>query len=600
MTLTSLVEILLDTKSLKKALKGAHFPIPYEIYIEKDLIATLLSVLLCVIAYLVLVLLGIDINPISFLPQPISYVLVACAVALGIFLGIWYYPELVARGRKTRIDLDLPYAITYMEALSGTVNLYTLFRSVYEAEDLYGEVSRECGMIVRDVELFGEDLMSAMRHLQEYTPSENFSDLLNDLALVSRSGGNLTSFFDSRSASFRELAKQELESCLGLMEMMAEIYVTAFVAGPIAMIIMLVAQNISGHNQMQSLMLMMYIGLPIGAAIMIVILYILLPPDNLDISRSEQCNSEFSDEHILTDIREETDTDFIKKLDSRKNLLKIKENLKHPFKFYISDYQNGIVAGCILMAVLTLFWFNGMLVSVFPSFTFEVYICLLIILFMLPIMIAYEARKIYANNVEAQLPELLRDIADMKDVGMTLQSAITIISSSKVGVLSSELKIVSEDLKLGASTSNALVRMEERIGLVTVKRAISLVVRASEVTDQLREILTIAISDLEHYLKMKSQRMNVSFLYIAVIYLSIGIYLYSAYQLNVSFISSFNSFNINFDLNANQADMFHIAIILGTFSGLMAGQLSSNNLLSGFKHSIVFLVASIVLFVYII
>ncbi|WP_245618776.1 hypothetical protein [Methanogenium cariaci] len=142
--------------------------------------------------------------------------------------------------------------------------------------------------------------------------------------------------------------------------------------------------------------------------------------------------------------------------------------------------------------------------------------------------------------------------------------------------------------------------MEERIGLVTVKRVISLVVRASEVTDHLREILTIAISDLEHYLKMKNERMNVSFVYIAVIYLSYGIYLYCAYQLNVSFISSFDTFNINFDLTGNLTDMFHIAIILGTFSGIMAGQLSSNNILSGFKHSIVFLVASIVLFVYII
>ncbi|WP_245618774.1 hypothetical protein [Methanogenium cariaci] len=46
--------------------------------------------------------------------------------------------------------------------------------------------------------------------------------------------------------------------------MMAEIYVTAFVAGPIAVIIMLVAQNMSGHNQMQSVMPLMYIGLPIG------------------------------------------------------------------------------------------------------------------------------------------------------------------------------------------------------------------------------------------------------------------------------------------------------------------------------------------------
>ena len=70
--------------------------------------------------------------------------------------------------------MDLPYAITYMQALSSTIVLYDIFRSVYEAEDLYGEVSRECGIIVRDVELFGEDLLSAMSDVIAITPSDKF------------------------------------------------------------------------------------------------------------------------------------------------------------------------------------------------------------------------------------------------------------------------------------------------------------------------------------------------------------------------------------------------------------------------------------------
>jgi flagellar protein FlaJ len=45
--------------------------------------------------------------------------------------------------------------------------------------------------------------------------------------------------------------------------------------------------------------------------------------------------------------------------------------------------------------------------------------------------------------------------------------------------------------------------------------------------------------------------------------------------------------------------MFRIAIILGLFSGIMAGQLSAANIMAGFKHSVLFLVASVVLFVYV-
>ncbi|WP_245618775.1 hypothetical protein [Methanogenium cariaci] len=191
---------------------------------------------------------------------------------------------------------------------------------------------------------------------------------------------------------------------------------------------------------------------------MITILYILLPPDNLDITRSEKRDSEFSDDVLLEETGEETDPDFIKKIESRKQWLRFVEILRHPFRYFISDYQNGMVAGCMLALITTLFWMNGTLAVVFPSFTFEIFICLVIILFMLPILIAYEARKIYVNNVERQLPEFLREIADMKDVGMTLQGgAIGMVSNSKLGVLSSELKIVSEDLKWGGQAHQVLL-----------------------------------------------------------------------------------------------------------------------------------------------
>jgi flagellar protein FlaJ len=188
----------------------------------------------------------------------------------------------------------------------------------------------------------------------------------------------------------------------------------------------------------------------------------------------------------------------------------------------------------------------------------------------------------------------------MRDIGMTLQGAIFMISNTRMGVLSHEIKVAAEELRFGSSVSSALVRMEERIGLVSVKRAISLLVRASEVTDYIREILTIAINDLQHYIKMKAKRLNVSFVYLAVIYLSFGIYLYSAYQLNVAFISSFSAYDVAFDISANVREMLHVGIILGFFSGIMAGQLSSNSILAGFKHVCLMLAATVILFVYII
>lgn len=596
----SVIDRFFDLQRLDKSLKGAHFPITTTIYIQYAVILTLLAAWGYLLFELLLMAFGIEFNLLPFLPAAVTHILLFCLLAPAVFFGTLYYPALIARGRKTRIDLDLPYAVTYMEALSTTVTLYSLFRHVFEAEALYGEVSRECGMIVRDVEIFGEDLPTAMRRLQEVTPSENFADLLNDLALVYRTGGNMKDFFDSRSDSYREIAKQELEATLQIMEMLAEVYVTVFVAGPIAISIMLVAQNLSGHGgQMAGMMPLMYLGLPLGAIIFIFILYVLLPPDNIEISHGQTKETEFDNEIIEHVPEKEYDPRFLKKIEARKQRLKAEDILRHPFRYFISDYSIGLLFGMILAVLIVFLYLTGRFAETFPSLTLEVFICVTIIALILPLMVAYEARRYYINRVEAQMPEFLRDIADMKDVGMTLQSAIAIVSTSKLGVLSSELRIVSEEVKWGASTSSALVRMEERIGLVSVKRAISLIVKASEITDQLREILTIAISDLDHYLKMKNKRFNVSFVYLAVIYLSFGIYLYCSYQLNDAFVASFADMDVKFDITSNIRDMFRVAIIIGGFSGLMAGQLSSNNLMSGLKHTILFLVVAIVVYVYV-
>jgi len=582
------------------SLLSAHIPIPAARYLQYGLIVALLTGFLYILAVLLFSIFGVEVNILPFLPYGVTVLIGFIAVVALLLLGVYLYPRLLAEGRRARIEVDLPHAVTYMQALSSTLTLYAIFRAVYEAGDLYGEVSKECGLIVRDVEVFGLDLLTAMRNVQEVTPSANFKELINDLTLVYRSGGNLTTFFNSKSETYRELARQEQEALLQILEMIAEVYVTAFVAGPIAIIIILVAQNLTGQSQLAGIMPLMYLGLPLGAICLIFILYVLLPPDNLDVTRREVRDSEFGADILDPAAEGEPDEKFLKNLESRKRWLRILEILRHPVAFYISDYTVGAVIGTGLLCALFLSYRFGSFGSVFPTYTFEVFLCLAVIVTVIPVMIAYEIRRRYVMKVEAQLPIFLAEIADMRDVGMTLQGAIFMISNTKMGVLSREVQIAAEELRLGSSVSGALVRMEERIGLVSVKRAISLLVRASEVTDYIREILSIAINDLQHYIKMKTKRLNASFVYLAVIYLSFGIYLYSAYQLNVAFISSFSAYNVTFDISSNIREMLHVGIILGFFSGIMAGQLSSNSVLAGLKHVCVMLAATVILFAYII
>lgn len=592
------IDRFLFNQKLEHQLRCAHIRLPVDQYLMLTVLVTMFIAIMVTMTGIMLSVLNLFPVKLFLFPDFLTAAIMGILIAAIAFVCIYFYPVLAAQGRKNKIEQDLPYAVTYMQSLSSTMTLYSIFRSVYEAADLYGEVSKECGLIVRDVELFGLDLITAVENTIDVTPSENFKELLNDLSLIYRSGGSLTNFFAAKSDSYREFSRQQMESLLQFLEMIAEVYVTAFVAGPIAICIMLVAQNLSGQSTLGNLMPIMLICLPIGAMILVAILFILLPPDNLSISKSKKASSEFGSDLLKQGTQ--ADTAFIKQINKRKQSLRLAYILKHPVKFFISDYSIPTVLGVLLLLIVIAAWMNGTLQKIFPSFTVEVLICIAIIAFIIPLMAAYEIRKRYVTKIERELPGFLREISDMRDIGMTLQSAVFMLSDNKTGVLSSEIEIVSTELKSGAQLSDSLVRMEERIGLVSVKRAISLLVKASEITDYIREILAIAIADLEHYVKMRGKRTSVSFVYLAVIYLSFGIYLYCAYQMNVAFISSFAAYDLTFDLTANKGDMFHLGIILAFFSGIMAGQMSSNNILAGLKHVIILLAATIITFVYII
>ena len=589
---------------LRKSLRAAHMPVTLENYLHSihlNLAASLAIYCVLVIFFSVS---GFTLNLGPFTTSdPIFWLLLFCVLVPGIYVIQIYHPAIVAQGRKSKIELDLPYAISFMQALSTTMPPFEMIRKVYEEQDMFGEVSKEFGVIVRNVEVFGDDLITAMRDLQHVTPSNNLRDFLNDLGIVFDSGGDVSSYLAAKTDFYREQAKRELELVLKTIEIMAEVYVSAFVAGPIALIIMIVAQGMTNQSSMDWVLPLMYIAIPAGAIVMIWLLSIMLPPENLEVTHKEIAEYDFGSsipEKAAEDSPEKTRDDeaFFKRIKAQKERNRIYNIIRHPLRAYITTYDYGIIAGGLIDAVFVLFWMMGVFDPIFPHNVFESVICLLIIGFMAPVAVAYEGRRWYVRNVEAHLPEFLRELSDMKDIGLTIQDAIHRISGAKLGLLSSELSSASRDISAGTNVNAALVRMEERIGLVSVKRAISLLVRASEITTNLRQIFMIAISDFEHYLKLKSERENTTIVYVMIIYLSFGIYLYTAYQLNVPFLASFKGQNVTMDIAGNTTDMFRIGIILGAFSGIMAGQFSSNSILAGFKHSILLLLAAMIMFVF--
>ena len=568
-------------------------PVTAEDYLRKIQVNFTGSVLFAVILLIFFIFSGFELNILSVTTSdPIFWILLFVRIVPGQYLLQMYYRQIVAQGRKSRIDLDMPYAISYMQALSTTMPPYEMIRKIHEEHDMFGEISKEFGMIVRDVELFGDDLIAAMKNLQRMTPSPHLRDFLNDLAIVFDSGGNVTTYFGAKTEYYRDQAKQELEMVLKTIEIMAEVYVTAFVAGPIALIIMIVAQGMTNNSQMEWILPMMYIGYsgrcdrpdldPLHDA---------SPGEPRDFSAVRPSNMISRD--LSRSILLKRHPDQMMKMQSSTNGWQQTSGITifsaccatrcgHTFRS--TDY--GLAAGILVVGIMSCSGSSGASIPFSRKYIRSRH---------MP-----DDHRIHGTDCPcirgAAVVRAEHRIPSPGILTGTFRYERYRDHPARGNPADLECKTGGAEFgtfpcltgyRVGAYVKSALVRMEERIGLVSVKRAISLLVRASEITTNLQQIFIIAITDFEHYLKLKRERANTTIIYVMIIYLSFGIYLYTAYQLNVPFLASFQNQNVPLDIAGNVTDMFRIGIILGTFSGIMAGQFSSNSILCGFKHSIV-------------
>ena len=169
------------------------------------------------------------------------------------------FPALEKNNRKIKINLTLHNAVAYMYAMRrGGAQMMTIFRSLSDRANIYGEVALEFRQIVRDADFFGYDVVSAIRHLSETTPSEKLKDFLEDLLSVIESGGDMAEFLSMRVRLYQEEARFEQKQFLNVLSIVAESYVTLFVAGPLFLIIIMVVMGMMGGSAVLQLALVTY------------------------------------------------------------------------------------------------------------------------------------------------------------------------------------------------------------------------------------------------------------------------------------------------------------------------------------------------------
>jgi archaeal flagellar protein FlaJ len=548
---------------------------------------------------------------------PAAYVqaiIVFLSFIIGTLIGysvLVRLPALEKNNRKIKINLTLHNAVAYMYAMRrGGAQLMTIFRSLSDRANIYGEVALEFRQIVRDADFFGYDVVTAIRHLSETTPSEKLKDFLEDLLSVIESGGDMAEFLSMRVRLYQEEARFEQRQFLNVLSIVAEAYVTLFVAGPLFLIIIMVVMGMMGGSAVLQLALVTYVVLPIGSMVFILLIDLIsIKGEKTERYVRTKWLHTYSDVTIVKKENEETLFEQLKKYDQLRNLV---YNLKHPLESFVSNVNHTLY----LTVPIALIYVIVTLMSAPHYVNIETYInvvddhiVIALLIVLIPYAVFYEIWSRKVLGIQALIPDFLERMAGINQVGLTIAQAIAIMVNTNLGLLSYEIRRIKRDMEWGANFTEALMRFEERVSTPSIARTVTLITKASEMSGQIGEVLSIASSDAKMTEVLKKERLSEMFIYTAIVYLSFFVFLFVVGVLTTQFLPVLANISTQglpttgalsgigtIPIITFNRLLYHACLVQAIFSGLIAGQMGESALAAGVKHSCVLLIVSLVAF----
>ena len=256
-------------------LRKAGLKVNFKAYLSLTLFATILTSVTALISIPCLLAFAFNI---PFFPAVLFGVSGGLfAVAFSI-IGFYFYPIYRADKLKREVEDELPFTTGYMAILaSAGVSPEKIFYSISNLS-LPLTVSEEAKDIVRDVNLFGLDIISALEKTSKRTPSERFREMLEGFISTIHSGGNLAAYLREKSGQYMNLKRISLQKFSDTLSVLSEFYVSLLITGPLLMVIMLAVMamlgggNLGGLGPDLLLNLLTYLGIPLGSVIFLIIL----------------------------------------------------------------------------------------------------------------------------------------------------------------------------------------------------------------------------------------------------------------------------------------------------------------------------------------
>ncbi|PSP73801.1 hypothetical protein BRC86_08200 [Halobacteriales archaeon QS_3_64_16] len=565
----------------------------------------------------------------SALSTPFLVPIAVLSGILGAALGAgltywlrWWFPSARARNRERRIDLTFSQTVALLYALSrGGISVPEMLRTLRRNRGVYGAAADELSLAVRDMELLGADVLTAVERVGKRTPSDRFGVFCENLATVLQSGASTSEFLREQYERHQRRVETRQSMYLDWLATFAEAYVSLLVVGPLFLITIVLVMGLVSGGIMGPLFVLVYLLIPLSNAGFVVALDYFTGPlgtpgektnDSTADSSSGGSDADGSIGANGGDGDNGTDEDLspaeeatIERLAIDERTRLIRSALDDPIRTILDRpvrvlFLTVPLALCWFVARAWLAWGDGALTIATLDDTVVGAGVLLLGTFAL----THELRRRRIERIERAIPELLDRLASLNAVGVSIVQAFDRLGESNLGTLDVEIARINRDVAYGASVADALVRFDERVRTPGATRAVALLRNAMRASGDVAPVLGVAAEEARTRRTRKRKRRQEMATYLVIIYLSFLVFLAIVFVLVTVFMptvpapaalgdSGFAGGSVGLSAATKRAYiqlLFHAASIQGVASGLVAGQMANGDVADGAKHATIMLV----------
>ncbi len=201
----------------KDSLERARIKIYPETYVSLMLFTAVLTVPISIACLVMSILLGF--LPILFLVPLPAYVMI----------GFLLIPMSRASERASNLEREMPFAAAYISVMaSGGIAPYTSFKRLSKVE-MMPAMKSEAQEILKDVEIFGVDPLTAIEHAAKKNPLDIFKDFLSGYASTVVIGGDIGHFLERKAEDIFKTRALRVKAAAERLGMLLETFIIVMV-----------------------------------------------------------------------------------------------------------------------------------------------------------------------------------------------------------------------------------------------------------------------------------------------------------------------------------------------------------------------------------